>query len=95
MIEQFLDDYINDRQRNNEVDGVLAGVNVHVHHVCVLDLTVKVRLLAIDRKLIVLLPCLDMLLQVRQIVLFDEWCFEDMNGLRLQLTSLTSRLQYM
>jgi hypothetical protein len=61
------------------VDGVMAGVDVHMHRVCALDLAIKIRLFAVDRKLIVLLPCLDMLLQVQEIVLLDEWCFEDMN----------------
>ncbi len=63
-VEQFLDDDIDDRQRNSEANGILVGVNVHVHHVCTLDLVVEVRLLAINKKFIVLLPCFCMLLQV-------------------------------
>jgi hypothetical protein len=50
-----------------------------VHRVCALDLTVEVCLLAVDKKVIVFFPCLNMLLQVQQIVLLDEQCFEDMN----------------
>jgi hypothetical protein len=68
-IEQLLDGDVDNRQRNIEANGVLASVNVHVHHVCALDLAVEICLLAIGRKLIVLLPCFDTLLQVRQIVL--------------------------
>ncbi len=64
-VEQLLDDDVDDEQQDSEVNGVLAGVNVHVHRVCALDLAIKVCFLAIDRKLIVLLPCLSMLLQVR------------------------------
>jgi len=79
VVEQLLDDDVDDRQRDSEADGVLVGVNVHVHRVCMLDLVVEVRLLIVNKKLIVLLPCLGMLLQVQQIVLFDEWHFEDMN----------------
>jgi len=78
-IEQLLDDDVDDRQQDSETNGVLAGFDVHVHRVCVLDLAIKVRILAIDRKLIVFLPCLGMLLQVRQIVLLDERRFENMN----------------
>jgi hypothetical protein len=61
-IEQFFDDDINDWQQDNEMDGVLVGVDVHVHRVCALDFAIKVYLLALDRKFIILLPCLSMLL---------------------------------
>jgi hypothetical protein len=62
-VEQLLDDNIDDWQQDSEVDGILVDFNVHVHRVCALDLVVKVRLLVIDKKLIVLLPSLGMLLQ--------------------------------
>jgi len=57
---------------NKIVKCVLASVNVYVHYVCALNL-------AVDKKFIVFLPCFDMLLQVQQIVLFDEQRFEDVN----------------
>ncbi len=44
------------------MNGVLVGVNVHVHCVYMLDLAVEIHLLVVDRKFIVLLPCLGMLL---------------------------------
>ncbi len=62
VIEQFHDDDVDNQQQDSEADGVLVGVDVHVHCVCAFDLAIKVRLLAIDRKLIILLQCLDMLL---------------------------------
>jgi hypothetical protein len=65
MVEQLLDDDIDNQQRGSEADGVLAGVDVHVHRVYMLDLAIEVRLLAIDKKLIVLLPYFGMMFQVR------------------------------
>jgi len=57
----------------------MASVDVHVHHFCALDFAIKVCLIAINRKLIVLFPCFDMLFQAQQIMLLNEWCFEIMN----------------
>jgi hypothetical protein len=78
-VEQLLDDDIDNRQRDSEVDNVLANVDVHVHRVYALDLTVEIHLLAINRKLIIFLPYFDMLFQVQQIVFLDERRFENMN----------------
>jgi hypothetical protein len=62
IIKQLLDDDVDDQQQDSEADGVLVGVDAHVHHVCTLDLAIKVHFLAVNIKLIVFLPCLSMLL---------------------------------
>jgi hypothetical protein len=44
-----------------------------------LSLSLKYAFLPSTKKFIVFFPCFGILLQVRQIVLFYEWRFEDMN----------------
>jgi len=39
-VEQLFDD-VDDWKRDSEVDGVLVGVDVHVHYICVLDLAIN------------------------------------------------------
>ncbi len=63
-IEHLLNDDIDDWQRDSEIDGVLGSVDVHVHCVCMFDLAVKVRFFVVDKELIILLPCLNILFQM-------------------------------
>jgi hypothetical protein len=64
MVEKLHDDDVDNWQQNSEADGILASVDVHVHHVYMLDLAIKIHFIVVDKKFIVLFPCFDMLLQV-------------------------------